>query len=157
MLIHVILRWIYPIYGKDVNQRDNYWLCIYVHMYIYICTYIYIYMYIYIYICVYNICRSCSNHISEQFALLFFGSGVVFLCAVCTYFELKKQLKSWSWMPKHTNMSLSPGVWPCVMCRFELNMCVLYVYALDIPYSICMQIEFSGSAQNFWIEVISPK
>ena len=69
----------------------------YIYIYIYVYNiHIYIIIYIYIYICVDNICRSSSNHISEQFALLFFGSGVVFLCAVCTYFELKKQLKSWS-------------------------------------------------------------
>ena len=39
---------------------------------------------------------------------LILGSDVVFLCAACTYFELKKQLKSQSKMSKHTKSSLFP-------------------------------------------------
>ena len=61
---------------------------IYIHMFYIMPSYI---------LCAFRAPISCKYiyiYIFLKNALIFCGSDVVFLCAVCTYFELKKQLKS---------------------------------------------------------------
>ena len=100
--------------------------------------------YIYICICLYlfKAAEDFSNHISEQFALIFFDLVWCSCGAACTYFELKKKFKTivmHAETHKHVNVSWCFDY----VCGANLNWLYTYIYIymfctlIYAPYSIC--------------------
>ena len=99
-------------------------------------------IYIYICICLYlfKAAEDFSNHISEQFALIFFDLVWCSCGAACTYFELKKKFKTivmHAETHKHVNVSWCFDY----VCGANLNWLYTYIYMfctlIYAPYSIC--------------------
>ena len=108
-------------------------------------------IYIYMYICLYlfKAAEDFSNHISEQFALIFFDLVWCSCGAACTYFELKKKFKTivmHAETHKHVNVSWCFDY----VCGANLNWLYTYIYICFVRWYVlhilsAVQIEFAGS------------